>query len=219
MMPSTGARALTAAGALFVLYPAVRPWSDATAEGSAAAFASPWWPVAHLAAVAGFVLVGVGLLALRDLVAGRPGARAAGAALGTWTAGAALVLPYYGAETFALHALGGSAGTGIDVPALAEAVRMGPVQVVAFAAGLLLLAAGSVLAAAAVVRAGLAGRGPAALWAAGFVLYLPQFLLVPGVRIAHGVLVGTGCLLLAAALRRPAATAPVPAAPRARAAR
>jgi hypothetical protein len=215
MISSTGARALTVAGALFVLYPAVRPWSDATAEGSAAAFASPWWPVAHLAAVAGFVLVGVGLLTLRDLVAGRPGARAAGAALGIWTAGAALVLPYYGAETFALHALGGLSGTGIDVPALAEAVRMGPVQVVAFAAGLLLLAAGAVLAAVAVVRAGLAPAWRAALWAAGFALYLPQFFLSPEVRIAHGVLVGVGCVLLATTLRPRIAA---PTAPRARAA-
>ena len=204
MISSTGARALTAAGALFVLYPAVRPWSDATADGSAAAFASPWWLVAHLAAVAGFVLVGVGLLALRDLVGGR----AAGAALGTWTAGAALVLPYYGAETFALHALGGLSGTGIDVPALAEAVRMGPVQVVAFAAGLLLLAAGAVLAAVAVVRAGLAPAWRAVLWAAGFALYLPQFFLSPEVRIAHGVLVGVGCVLLATTLR-PRTAAPV----------
>lgn len=216
MISSTGARALIAAGALFVLYPAVRPWSDATADGSAAAFASPWWLVAHLAAVAGFVLVGVGLLALRDLLAGRTGARAAGAALGTWTAGTALVLPYYGAETFALHALGTRAGTGIDVPALAEAVRMGPVQVVAFAAGLLLLAAGAVLAAVAVVRAGRAPAWRAALWAAGFVLYLPQFFLSPEVRIAHGVLVAVGCVLLAAALRE--RTAEAPAAPRARAA-
>lgn len=215
MTSSTGARALIAAGALFVLYPAVRPWSDATADGSATAFASPWWLVAHLAAVAGFVLVGVGLLALRDLLAGRAGAGPAGAALGTWTAGAALVLPYYGAETFALHALGTRAGTGIDVPALAEAVRMGPVQVVAFAAGLLLLAAGAVLAAVAVVRAGLAPVWRAALWAAGFALYLPQFFLSPEVRIAHGVLVGVGCVLLATALRARTTT---PAAPRARAA-
>ena len=35
-------RPLAAAGALFVIYPLVRPWGDATPEGMAAAFGSPF---------------------------------------------------------------------------------------------------------------------------------------------------------------------------------
>ena len=63
---------LAVAGVLFVAYPVVRPWGDSTVDGAAAAFSSPAWVVAHLAAVAGFVLVG---LALRGFgrAAGAPG--------------------------------------------------------------------------------------------------------------------------------------------------
>jgi hypothetical protein len=91
-------RALTAGGVLLALYPAVRPWGDVTAGGERTAFASMAWPLAHLAAVAGFALVTVGLLGLRDVLSDGPGAGAARGALGTWWLGTALVLPYYGAE-------------------------------------------------------------------------------------------------------------------------
>jgi hypothetical protein len=59
-------RALIAGGVLLALYPAVRPWGDMTVDGEGTAFASVAWPLAHLAAVAGFALVAVGLLGLRD---------------------------------------------------------------------------------------------------------------------------------------------------------
>lgn len=36
------------------------------------------------------------------------------------------------------------------------------------------------------------------------VLFLPQFFLSPALRIAHGVLLGVGCVLLAVAVRRTA---------------
>ena len=118
-------RALIAGGVLLALYPAVRPWGDMTVDGEGTAFASVAWPLAHLAAVAGFALVAVGLLGLRDALSDGPGAGAARGALGTWWLGTALVLPYYGAEAFALHTL----GTRGDVdPALVEAIRMGAVR-------------------------------------------------------------------------------------------
>jgi hypothetical protein len=183
--------ALAAAGPLFILYPAVRPYGDVTPDGAAAAFASPAWLVAHLAAVAGFVLAGVGLTALRG--------RVGGFALGTWVAGTALVLPYYGAEAFALHAL--AVGGAPDVAALAEQVRMGPVQATVFGAGLGLLAVAGVLAAVAAARAAL-GRWAGVAFALGMTLFLPQFFAEPIVRIAHGVLLGVGCLVLAVALGR-----------------
>jgi hypothetical protein len=141
--PRTGAGAagaLVAAGALLVLYPALRPWSDGTPDGAPAAFASPAWIPAHLAAVAGFVLVGFALFHSST-------GRLTRIAASLWAAGTALVLPYYGAEAFALHALGerivrtGDTGL-LDV---AEATRMGAWQVTTFAAGLLLLAAAGVL--------------------------------------------------------------------------
>ncbi|MCE3555033.1 hypothetical protein LWC33_26710 [Pseudonocardia sp. RS11V-5] len=176
---------LVAAGALFVAYPALRPYGDATVDGMAAAFASPAWLVAHLAAVAGFVLVGLGI---------RPLSRAAAT---VWWIGAGMVLPYYGAEAFALHALG-LRSSGEALAAAADAVRNGPVQLTVFGAGLLLLALSAVLVA---VR----GRALALPFAVAMLLFLPQFFLSPGLRIAHGVLLGVGCVLLAVAVRRKAA--------------
>lgn len=175
---------LVAAGALFVAYPALRPWGDATVDGMAAAFASPAWLASHLAAVAGFVLVGLGVRPLSP------------AAAAVWWIGAGLVLPYYGAEAFALHALG-LRSSGEALAASADAVRNGPVQLTVFGVGLLLFAVAAVLVA---VR----GRALALPFALAMALFLPQFFLSPALRIAHGVLLGVGCVLLAVAVRRKA---------------
>ncbi len=205
----TGTWTLVAAGALLLAYPAVRPWSDVTPEGTPAAFASPAWIPSHVAAVAGFVLIASALLTLRATLAATAGGRLAGLALGTWTAGSALVLPYYGAEAFALHAIGEHVVRTGDTGLLevAEATRNGTVQITLFAAGLLLLAAAGCLVAAAVARSRAFPRWTGLPFAAAFVLYLPQFFAVPPVRILHGVLVAAGCLVLAAAMRRPSGTA------------
>lgn len=195
-----GATALLLAGALFVLYPAVRPYLDLTAAGSAPAFASSAWLLAHLSAVAGFVLLPLGLLAVRATVVR---SRVAGAAfLVTWL-GVGLVLPYYGAEAFALNAIGERILTTGDLGLLdlVDAVRNGPVQITAFGVGLLLVAVGAVLAAVAVWRSGTVARWAGVPMAAGFVLFLPQFYAPPALRIAHGVLVGVGCAVLAWQLR------------------
>lgn len=195
--------ALAAAGILFALYPALRPWADTSPGGAADAFADPAWVPAHLMAVAGFVLLPLGLLGLRTALAGGPGSRPAGAALLTTWVGVGLTLPYYGAEAFALHALGQQVQRtgGNGSVALADAVRMGPAQLTTFGVGLLLVAAGGVLAAVAVWRSGAMPRGAGVPLAVALALYLPQFFAAPGVRIAHGVLVAAGCLVLAAALR------------------
>jgi hypothetical protein len=195
------ATALVAAGVLLALYPAARPWGDVTVAGEQAAFASLVWPLAHLAAVAGFALVAAGLLGLRDEVWGRPGGGAARGALVAWWTGTALVLPYYGAEAFALHTLGTRGG--VD-PTLVEAIRMGAIQVTVFGVGLAGFAVAGVLAAVAVLRSGVAPRWGGAVFAAGFALYLPQFFAAPELRIAHGVLVAVGCVLLASSVTRAA---------------
>jgi hypothetical protein len=196
---SAGSFALAAAGVLFLVYVAVRPWGDAAPVTAAAAFAAPAWLIAHLAAVAGFVLVGFGLLALRNRLGGL-----AGAALGIWWAGTGMVLPYYGAEAFALHAIGGQVERSGDAwpLALVEAIRMGPVQITLFGVGLVALAVAAVLAAVAVARSGMLARLSGVAFAAGFALFLPQFYAPPAVRIAHGVLVAVGCVVLAAQMRR-----------------
>jgi hypothetical protein len=199
-----GPLAFAAAGVLFLLYPATRPWGDSVEATTAAAYASPAWLVSHLAAVAGFVLVGFGLLALRDQLTAGPGARLAGLALGTWWVGTGMVLPYFGAEVFALHTIGEHAvQTGDAAPlALVETIRMSPTQVTLFGVGLLLLAMAAVLAAIAVARSGVLGRLSGLTFAAGFALFLPQFFTTPTLRILHGALVAVGCVVLAVEMRR-----------------
>jgi hypothetical protein len=184
--PSRSVPFLLAAVA-FLAYPLLRPWGDAAPDTAAAAFAAPGWLAGHLAAAAGFVLVGLALLAADERVAAR-----------IWWVGAGLTLLYYGAETFALNALGARVADAAQLAALTEAIRMGPVQITVFGVGLVLLAAAAVLVA---VRL----RAVAVPFALGMVLFLPQFFAGPELRIAHGVLLAVGCLVLA--LRLPVSRA------------
>src|SRR5690554_3096992 len=94
-----GPAALALAGAAFIAYPALRPYSDETTLAGAEAMASPAWVVSHVLGIAGFVLVALGIaMTLRGRLAGRRSTALA------WL-GAALVLPYYGAETFGLQVI------------------------------------------------------------------------------------------------------------------
>jgi hypothetical protein len=174
--------ALVVAGVLFLLYPVVRPWHDeATAAGAEQSMASWAWVAAHLFAMVGFILVGLALLGLRELV----GIRSVAV---VWV-GAGLTLTYYGAEDFGLHAAATTGGT--DLLAVAEATRYDPVAVTVFGVGLVALAVGAVLVALAV------RRPSAVVFAAGFVLFLPQFFTPAPVRIAHGVLMLAGLVWFA----------------------
>ena len=181
--------ALAVAGVLFLLYPVVRPWDDETTAAGAHAAMSSWaWVASHLFAMIGFILVGLALLGLRD----RVGTTAVAVVWG----GAGLTLTYYGAEDFGLHAAANTAGT--DLLAVAEATRYNPVAVTTFGVGLIALAVGAVLVARKL-------RQPSAwVFAAGFVLFLPQFFTPAPVRIAHGVLMLAGLVWLAADLRHDA---------------
>ena len=123
-----GALALAVAGLLFVLYPAIRPYSDETSLQAAAAFASNTWIVAHVLAMLGFLLVALGLLALYRTLRDTPGEGLAFLALvATWI-GVGLTLPYYGAEAFGLHVLGQEAiqQDSAAMMTLANDVRYGP---------------------------------------------------------------------------------------------
>jgi hypothetical protein len=201
----SGAFALAVAGGLFILYPAVRPWQDeSTVEGATKAMNSGAWVAAHLFAMVGFILVALGLLAVWNAAHRTRAERLALAAVvATWV-GVGLVLPYYGAEDFGLNAIARKAAEGqvSDLLGLVEAVRFSPVPITTFGLGLLLLAAGAVLAAVAIWRSGVLARSSGILFAAGFVLFLPQFFTPPAVRIAHGVLVAAGSIWLAVALWR-----------------
>src|SRR6201987_4456441 len=171
-----GAAALAAAGVLFAAYPALRPWHDeGTVAGATAWMSSTAWVAAHFFAMLAFILMPLGLLALRAaLAATRAEPLALTAAVLAWI-GSGLVLPYYGAEDFGLHAIAGSAGSRADLLSLVHAVRFQPLAMTIFAAGLLLLAAAAIMTAVAVWRSGVLPRTSAILFATGIALFLPQF--------------------------------------------
>ncbi|MBP1162323.1 MULTISPECIES: hypothetical protein [unclassified Rhodococcus (in: high G+C Gram-positive bacteria)] len=195
------------AGVLFLLYPAVRPYSDylnqATMDG-ARAYASGAWVSAHFFGMIGFLLLGLAVQALREILRGTEGDRAGIAATVLTWVGVGLTLPYYGAEDFGLHAIGGRAvadGTP-ELLDLVDGVRGGGTQMTMFTVGLLLVAAGAVAAAVGIWRSGVLARWSGVPLAVGFALFIPQFFGSPWMRVAHGVLVAAGALWLAAELLR-----------------
>ena len=175
-------------GVLFAIYPALRPYSTETGQAAVDAFSSPMWVAAHVSAIAGFITLALAMRAIR------PGRIAETT---TWV-GVGLVLPYYGAETFGLNALAVRAQKIGDTGLVdtADAVRFGPVQMVMFGAGLVLTAVGTVALARRI------GSWQAWAFAAGLVLFLPQFFAPPWLRIAHGLLILVGAAALALQLRR-----------------
>jgi hypothetical protein len=204
------AAALAVAGILFVLYPALRPYTDETTLDGARAFASTTWVVSHAMGMLGFIGLAIGLvgvhMAQRET---RDGTWSFWALLMTWT-GAGLVLTYYGAEAFGLRVIGRLAVQSGDAGLLdlAHQVRFGP-GVVLFGAGLVLLAAGGVMTAVTAARDRRLVRCGGILTGICLALYLPQFFGPPPVRVAHGVLLAVGCLWLAAGLWIRRAAAPV----------
>jgi len=200
-----GALALLLAGVLFILYPATRPWDDeSTVEGAQSAMASGAWVASHGFAMVGFVLLGLGLLAVWAALQATRAEPVATAAVVTGWLGIGLTLPYYGAEDFGLHAVAvaHADGQGLDLLGIVDAVRYQPFAVTIFGAGLLLLAACGVLVAVAARRSRVLATVPAVLTALGLVLFLPQFFTPAPVRIGHGVLLGVGLAWLALALVR-----------------
>src|SRR5437660_916171 len=91
----SGAAGLVATGALFTLYPALRPYSDEKGMAGARAFASPAWVAAHTFAICGFILLVLGLFAVRAALAGTPGERRATTGALVTLVGVGLTLPYY----------------------------------------------------------------------------------------------------------------------------
>lgn len=206
--PRTGAVLLAVAGVLFLAFPLLRPWvpEDVATPELATAFASGRWIAAHLCGAAGFLLLPAVLLALREKLVGTRGqAPASGAVVTSWL-GAGLVLPYFGAEIFGIHAVARDALTtgSPDLLATVEAIRLQPVAMTLFGGGLLAVGVSGVLVAVAAWRGGLAPRWAGIVLAAGLATYLPQFFAPPAGRVAHGVLLAVGCWLVAWTMRGPA---------------
>ena len=204
------AGALAIAGLLFVLYPAIRPFSDEKSLEGAAAFGSTAWIVAHSLAIVGFVLLVLAMFGVYLVVQQSPVERWQRYALVLSWLGVGLTLPFYGAEVFGLHAIGQSALNRRDpsLVALAADVRGEP-GIWFIVVGLLLLAVGMVLFAVAAWRSRILVRWIGIPLAVAFALYLPQFMTPQAVRVAHGLLVAVGCWLVAwnlFSLRSPASS-------------
>jgi hypothetical protein len=182
--------ALVLAAVCFAAYPMLRGYGDESGMQGADLYARDAWLVAHLLGMAGFVLVGYGLRVV-DAFAHR------------WAlAGAFLVLPYYGAEAFGLHALGQRiVETGhADMTEAADVFRYNPMAISMFALG---WAAWFVVGVRLLVlaRESIGGQRVAlALTGLALVTYLPQFFLSPTGRVSHGVVLALGLLTLAAAV-------------------
>ena len=195
-------------GLLMATYLLLRPYGDAgsaTSPEAAAAFASTWWVTAHLAGALALVQLGHLGLRVEDLL------RTRATMLARWTglAGMTLVLPYYGAETFGLHAIGRLGTSDPAALALVDDVRNHPAALTTFGLGLLLLAVSAIATAVAWHRAVRTSRWSAPAWAAwplalGGTLVLPQFYLPPTGRMVFGVAYAAAALLLAVSAWRSA---------------
>ncbi|MEV5890221.1 hypothetical protein [Nonomuraea fuscirosea] len=193
--PRLTAAAYASSGLLFLLYPAIRPSTD-----DAAAMASTAWVTGHAAAMIGFILLGLGVLGLHQVLGDRLSLRAA---VVTWI-GAGLTLPYYGAEDFGLNVIA-QRSLRDGAPALmelAEEFRYGPVAVTMFAVGLVLLGVGTAMAAVSIWRSGTLPKWGGVPLAVGFALFIPQFFGPYPLRVGHGALILAGGVWAAAVLWR-----------------
>jgi len=186
---------------LFVLYPAIRPFSDEASLQGAEAFASAAWILAHVLAILGFILLTLGLFSLYISLQQTSAERLAFLALILSWIGVGLTLPFYGGEAFGLHAIGQEAIRQQSSAPLnmANDVRSGAGLVIGLA-GLMLLAAGTVMAAIAVWRSSTLPKWSGIPLALGFALYIPQFFGTQPIRVVHGMLVAVGCVWMAAGL-------------------
>ena len=191
---------LLGSGLLMAAYLLLRPYGDADGlgVGAADAFASPLWVAAHVCGAAALTLSVV----VAHMVGGAAARGVGRFARVSGVLGIAMVLPYYGAETFGLHAIGTAAQADPALVNLADDVRNQPVAITLFGIGLLLLA-GCALTTA---RAWQVSPSPAprAAWAYGllFALLLPQFYLPPTGRMAYGVMCAVAAAGWALAVRR-----------------
>jgi hypothetical protein len=195
--------ALALSALLFATFPLVRPFFPEPAAGAsqsdiaaaADGLASRAWVISHLLAGAGFLALIPGLTGIWAALAAERLEGRAFAGLLLAFAGTALLLIILGAETFGLSAAGRAfaAGEAGDLAGLVERVRT-PVLFAILLAGLLLLAAGSIVLATAIRRSDRLPHWGGIALAAGLTLWMP--LLPQAARIVDGLTIGlAGCWL------------------------
>ena len=193
-----GGISLAISGILFVLYPAIRPFSSETGLDGAAAFGSSHWIVAHMLAMVGFTLLALGLVGWHSSLQHSDVESSAFRAFVVTLAGIGLTLPFYGGEAYGLHAIGQEAlsrGDGSLVD-MATVVR-GGAGLIMFLTGLLVLAVGAIMVARVIWTSREHMKWIGIPFAVAFALYIPQFFGSQPLRVAHGLLVALGCALIA----------------------
>ena len=195
------ALAFAASGVLFIAYPALRPFSSESGIEGAQAFASTNWIIAHSLAMAAFILLGLGLLGVLQDLRGSRGERLASWGMVLSWVGIGMTLPYYGAEVFGLHAVGQAVvdRNSPDLMSIVNNIRW-DVGIFWILAGLAALGVGVILFAIAIWRSGRLARWAGIVLAIAFALYIPQFAAGQPLRVAHGVLILIGALILAWAM-------------------
>lgn len=184
-------------GVLMAVYLLARPYGDA-GDGAAAAYASTAWVVAHVCgtlALASAARLGLRLSDLSDDVSAR---------LARWSGllGVVLVLPFYGLETFGLHAIGERALTDPAMLELTDEIRYHPAAIAGFGIGLLLISVAGVAIGVTATRSLTMPAWAAWPLAAAIALFPAQYFVPPGGRIAFGVLYAfAAAVFLAGALR------------------
>ncbi|MBU9711186.1 hypothetical protein [Evansella tamaricis] len=192
---------LVIAGILFVIYPSLRPYSDEITMEGAIAFASTEWLISHILAIIAFTLLPLGLLGVHHSLQGKMAHKLSYWAFILSLVALGLILPFYGGETFGLHAIGQKAieQQSIGLLSQADIVRSG-VGLVMFLTGLLLLAIAAIIVAIAIWKSSNYSKWIGIPFAIGMILYSGQFLVGPQLRIAHGLLVTISCILIAISL-------------------
>ncbi|WP_063056889.1 hypothetical protein [Nocardia salmonicida] len=200
-----GAFTFALAGILFVIYEAAAPRvSDQTTLDSAESWTSLGWSLAHIAAIAGLILIPLGYSALHGRLRGTPHEGTAAAAATIGYIGSALTISYYGAEVYGLKAIGQRAVADGDatLTEVGNAFRYDPTAMSVFAIGLVLIAVAAVLAAVAVWRSGTLHRWSAVPLAVLLATMLPQYCLPHTGRIAWGAMVAVAAVWLTAEMVR-----------------
>jgi hypothetical protein len=201
-----GAISLAISGILFVLYPAIRPFSSEKGLDGAAAFGSSHWIVAHMLAMVGFTLLVLGLVGWHSALQSSPIEGSAFRAFVVTLAAIGLTLPFYGGEAYGLHAIGQEAlkrgdGSLVDM----STVVRGGAGLMMFLTGLLLLGIGAIMVARVIWKSGEFAKWSGIPFAIAFALYIPQFFGTQPLRVAHGLLVAAGCAWIAIEMWRSSA--------------
>jgi len=198
---------LVFSGISFVLFPVARPFFDESSLEGAVQFASTRWVIAHALGMAGFILLGLGLLGLYLFMRETPSRRRMFWAVGSGWIGIGLTLPFFGAEAFSLQVIGQAVTARHDptlIPLVNE-VRFGP-GIVFIGTGLVLVAASTILLALAVWKSvEIKPKWSGLPLAIAFAVYIPQLQGDPSfqpIRILIGLVILIGCALLSRGVTR-----------------